>query len=88
MPIRDDADRATVAEQLQALIYDLRPDDGPKGMAWTLSTAATFMAHVILAASGGVDVDPVIEVAAAEIARLVRAEQSKDFRNRLRIVPK
>jgi hypothetical protein len=88
MPIRDDGDRQGVSEQLQALLYDLRPDDGPKGQAWVLSSAATFLAHVILAVSGGVDVDPVIEVAQAEIARLVRAEQSKDFRNKLRIVPK
>lgn len=84
--MKDDAERKLVVDSLQALMFSLRPDEGPRGQAWVLGMATEFCARAILATAGAGEVDTVIEVAHQELRRMVYDEKAKAMRESLKVV--
>mgnify|MGYP001244674899 CR=1 FL=1 len=79
-------ERDTIANALVAIVFSLRPNDGPEGQAWVLSIATTVMARAILGGIGPTgDSGPVLALARAQVEKAVLDTQSKFFRDKLSI---
>jgi hypothetical protein len=79
-----DGERTTLAEQLFALVFGLRPGNDQAGQAWVLMVTSTALARAILA-SVGPSGDPaeLLEVSRQQVAKIVKETQTKFYRDRL-----
>ena len=79
-----DVERSKVAGDLLAVIFALRPDDGPLGQAWTLTFATTAMTRAILATIGPLaDPTELLETSARAVEAAVRQTQTQHIRGGL-----
>lgn len=75
-----DPERTKFAEALMAVIFSMRPDDGPAGQAWVLSIATTTMARAILGSVGPAgDLQDVLDLAQAQVEKAVNDAQLAYF---------
>jgi hypothetical protein len=76
--------RTKTAERLFALVFELRQDDGPKGQSWCLNVASIALARAILGHVGPKgDAEPLLELAASEVRRIVEETQATFIRDQL-----
>jgi len=72
-----DSEREQLANQLLAIVFSLRPPEPEKGQAWALLTMSTALARAIVASIGPTaDPEPLLELAAEEVRKLVQHTQS------------
>ncbi len=80
----NDGERDRIAQQLFAVLFSLRPDDGEKGQAWILGTCSAAMARAILGCVGPKgDPSTLLQLTGVQVAQAVNQAQSGYMRAQL-----